>query len=1176
MKRFFYIKLVLVLMLMGSEGRVWAGSYNGTIPNFNFVTTTNGCTATTVNLSAIAINIVSKSQVRVSFNYTLVDTRQYGSGSYDEIFTFGNGPIFASGGCGNNRDTDYTPNLILNSSFGNNTISVTFKATATGQTTGSASRTATLSFQGASSSISLSGISGNSVCRTSNISEYVTGSSYANATVFIDANGSTKEIGKIGITNDFDLSDQLPSFSVNDYFPNLPDNTLVKIRVNVLGVSLDKFVQITSYNPITPNITSKDLSCYGEAITLNSNISNTNVYYNWSGGGVSATSANITVTPNSKTTYSLTVTRGTGSDRVCPVTRFKDIDYFAPFTPTISSLSNDACETDGITLTASPNNIDATYTWTNSNGQTGKNLQVFQANNYTVKVKPNNGCQERESSAIGNNFFFYKRIEGEKIELSKSDGVICANGDNNISLTARATDEGSLSGYLWLGNNGNTQKITVSNAGDYTVIMSRGKCSKQVTQKITKFEFTPSITTPTKSVCDDGTTFEALTSISDAEASQYKFEWTGATGLGDKNKAIITKAGDYQVKITPPYSCPAKTTNTVRYNFDPPFTDVDIRYEGTGIGTKTKPVICGAPEEPSIVLTAFAKDLSDVKYAWNGPNNSSLGATDKITVLDAKDANAREYKLSLTRQSGTCLVTKTISVVGSFTPLINTVTPISGRICNEKGNAVVLTATPNNATDYSYKWFGGTNGTTDLNQTANTLSTKQTGVYSLTMTQLGGNCTPKKAVKTIAVTVDEPILNAKISPDSAVICNPTAGLSLVASADGTDVKYQWTGASSTSPILVVKKQGDYFVTYSRGECVIPNRKITAVESKLIVKLTPESAVSSKPFIICTLGTNSVAFPLQASTNIGGSSLKWYLTGSTDVVDTNKIYNPKKTGDYYAIATNTKFGCTSDPSNKISITVFDNFSVNIDPLNPKELCEGNVQKFTAIASSQNFDYNYVWSINGTAITPSNANFIDAKKEGIYTVAISKDGCKASSVTSKLSTKPSRPIITVLDNAYLESTENTDGATAYQWYYKKANPVSENDTLVGSYSLLKDNTKQIAVRVDEGTYIVKSNRNGCGKRFSNAIFLPKPLAIDILDRNSWNIYPNPATESISIENNSGIPDKAQVDLWSNTGTLISSWTQSGKTSSYNFLNLPSGTYLITINQKEKRLTTKLIKQ
>ncbi|AXE21780.1 hypothetical protein DR864_28310 (plasmid) [Runella rosea] len=344
---------------------------------------------------------------------------------------------------------------------------------------------------------------------------------------------------------------------------------------------------------------------------------------------------------------------------------------------------------------------------------------------------------------------------------------------------------------------------------------------------------------------------------------------------------------------------------------------------------------------------------------------------------------------------------------------------------------------------------------------------------------------------------------------------------------------------------------------------------------------------SNPIIVCN-GANSIPMVLQAVSNLSTAVITWKRdNGDASGTNTGNSYTPTQTGQYYAVA-NFNNICTATSPQRIAIEALSNFAVNITPNNPPALCDDRPIPLTATASDTRYTglYNYEWiqdtrsvktgiganTLNTGKVVEYTGNTLVLGNESNYTVSIVKDGCKATSPVSKLTLKPARSGIIVLDYNTLEATESSDGK--YEWYYKAGNAGSLADS--AGYALEANATGRILLGAKLGTYMVRANRNGCGTKYSFAYAVTIATALNPLLNDEWNVYPNPVSNGITVENKASSTVSATVALWNSSGQQLQSFNLNRPQENYQLGHLPSGVYYLEIKEGSKTITKKIVKQ
>ncbi len=924
-----------------------------------------------------------------------------------------------------------------------------------------------------------------------------------------------------------------------------------------------------------------------DASTLELTAQPAGVNYNWSrdGGGFSGNGQKVTVSQAGK--YIVNLNRGACNRQ--KTIDIRDNNYDKNIAAPPSAFCSDA----PITLRANANDANRfDYVWKKDGMNVGVNSPTHQTNvggTFTVAITAKNtGCGPKNSDAVA--VVASTPISDEAIALPamKERPILCGAPDEpSMVLTAVQTDVS----YNWQGpgvNNATQKTLTVTQAGKYILNMVRGACAKQKEMTVEPNTYDANIATAPAAFCAKS----PITLRANAnDATKYDYAWKRvgmAVGSNTPTLLLTNEVGifKYTVDITSKGTgCKPKTSAEVTINTDRAITGSKIALP---MG-KERAIICGDPEN-AIVLTAVADMPTEgIAYSWQG---LATGMTNTLTAAQAGD-----YKVAFVR--GTCAEEATVKVEsGVFIPKISSTgtiitSPIDIRICNGEFSTVTAaiegTSIQNNNNNFTYKWFGGADGNVEVaNQKDNTLRVSTSGIYRLEMTLTGSGCPKKDAPQKIKIAVDPVFKNVKITPNPAIICNKDTGLEIAALSDSSaGASYQWSGGGrvgSDPSKYIVANAGTYSVNLKRGAC-FAQASVSPREEVLTVTVTPPN--TSNPIIVCS-GANGVPMELKAVSNLSTAIITW-KRDNVDASGTNmgNSYTPTQTGQYYAVA-NFNNICTATSLQKIAIEALSNFAVNITPNNPSPLCDDRPIPLTATASDTRYTglYNYEWMQDTRSVrTGIGANTLSTGKvvnytgntlalgnESSYTVSIAKDGCKATSPVSKLTLKPARSGIIVLDYNTLEATESSDNK--YEWYYKALRAGSLSDS--AGYSLEAGATGRTLLGAKIGSYLVRANRNGCGIKFSFANIVDITTAINPVLADEWRVYPNPTAEAITVENKSGAAVSATVEIWSGTGQRLQSFSQNSSQQSYSLGHLPAGVYYLQLREGAKTITKKIIKQ
>ncbi len=471
--------------------------------------------------------------------------------------------------------------------------------------------------------------------------------------------------------------------------------------------------------------------CPGGSVTLSSSSATS---YLWSTGETTQS-----ITASSAGNYSVMVYSG-NCNAASAITTVTDTVTIP--TPTIAaSGQTNLCPGDSITLSSSPS---ASYVW--STGDTTQSITVSAAGNYSVIVYSGNCSAVSALTTVTDT-----ATAPTPIITTSGTTSLCA-GDSVTLSSSSATS------YLW-STGDTTQSITVSAAGNYSVIIYSGNCSAVsalTTVNDTATAPTPIITAsgPTSFCPGDSVTLSSSTAIS--------YVWS----TGDTTQSItVSASGNYSVIV---YSGNCSAASSVTSVSDTASAPTPII---TAIGQT------GFCLGDSVTLSSS----SATSYLW-----STGDTTQSITVISAGNYSVIIY-------SGNCSAVSALTAVSDSASASTPIITASGSTSICPGSSVILTSSPAN----SYEWSTG--------ETTRSIVATSQGSYWV-KTSNSPNCFAKSAntdvtelvaPATPVITANGPLL---LSPGESVILTSTS-----------EDSYKWSTRETTQSITV-SYQGSYRVT----------------------------------------------------------------------------------------------------------------------------------------------------------------------------------------------------------------------------------------------------------------------------------------------------------------------------------------------------------------------------
>jgi large repetitive protein len=515
---------------------------------------------------------------------------------------------------------------------------------------------------------------------------------------------------------------------------NTPGTYTVTVYDNCNSATASVNVVNATITPATITPNGATTFCQGGSVTLNAGSGYS--AYHWSNGATSQT-INVTQAGN----YYCNVT-----ESGCPAPS-DTIAVTVNSTPTPAITANGPltfCAGDSVKLDAGAGY--SAYNW--SNNATTQTIEANVSGNYSVTVTQN-GCNGASNTVT------VTASSPTPTLTSSGPTTFCAGGADTL-------DAGSgYATYAWT-NQATTQKIVVTQSGQYTCTVTQSGCSgTSNTLTITVgSSLSPVITaSPSFTICTGST------ATLNAGSGYTTYQWS--TNASTQTIQANT-ANTYSVTVTQG-GCSGSASAVLNVGNFPLTVNV----------TPAGPVkVCaGTP----VTLDAGAGYTS---YTWSNQGNTETiqpTATGNYTVTAYQDA---------------CSGTATVNVTFNALPQPHITSPGPLAIC--AGGTVSLDA----GAGYSnYSWNNGDN--TEVSQVSTA------GTYSVVVTDTN-NCVGSDSV-VVAVS----------SPPVPVITGTGGGCStlpLTLSTTGTFNSYLWSNGDTTAT-SVVTASGNYNVTVTLNGCV---------------------------------------------------------------------------------------------------------------------------------------------------------------------------------------------------------------------------------------------------------------------------------------------------------------------------------------------------------------------
>ncbi|MBX2905734.1 MAG: fibronectin type III domain-containing protein [Taibaiella sp.] len=745
--------------------------------------------------------------------------------------------------------------------------------------------------------------------------------------------------------------------------------------------------------------------CNGGTVTLTANPSGGASVYNWSGSNLSSsTLANPTATPTTTTTYSLTVSDGSGFSGCSPSTVYTTQVTVRP-TPSAAPTNNGhVCLGGTVTLAANPANAASVFTWSGPvlSATTAQNPTAVPTttSTYSLVVSDGTGQSGCSPSTV---YTTSVTVNSVPTAAPTNSGPICNGG--TVTLTANGANGAAT--YSWSGpglvaSTGavTTATPTVTSVYSLTVTDGSGKpgCSPATVYTTSVTVNSTPIASPSNNghICVGGTVNLAANPSGGATV----FNWSGpslSSSTVANPTATPTVTSVYSLTVSDGSGLSGCSPSTV-YT-----TSVTVNNAPTASPSNNGYICNGG----TVALTANGANGAST-YAWSG---SSLSATTGSSTT-ATPTSTSVYSLTVTDGSGHsgCSPSTVYTTSVTVNPKPTAAPTNSSPICN--GGTVTLTANPAGGAS-TYAWSGPSlSSSTAANPTATPTVTVS---YSLTVTDGSSQpgCTPS-TVYTTTVSVNP--TPAAAPTNNGYICNGGT-VTLSANPSGGATVFTWSGSSLASttaqnPTATPTSTNVYSLTVSDGTGNSGCSPATIYTTSVTVNSAPTAAPTNTG-IICVGGTVT----LNANPANGANTYTWSGSSLSASTAQNPTATPTVTSVYSLTVSDGsgKPGCSPATVYTTSASVKNAPSVT-SASNNGPACEGATLTLTANSPADVTDYAWTGpvSITGAATASASVPGATTAATGVYTLTINngtESGCtKVYTTSATVNTIPTVASIT----------------------------------------------------------------------------------------------------------------------------------------------------------------------
>ena len=551
---------------------------------------------------------------------------------------------------------------------------------------------------------------------------------------------------------------------------------------------------IASQRPQAVVVQEQITICEGESIELGTEVTGTDIEYQWTGPDGYASSAQLPAAIenadlNNRGVYTLVVSRN-GCESPPDFTTVNVLPK--PATPSISD-NGPLCTGETLSL-VSDNNEAAVYHWIAPDlQQFSTTSNLFEVTDVDESVEgfwrvsvTQFGCDSEPSSST--------KIDVNPVPdaiASAQRTEIC--GGDELRLLGVPNINGAS--YLWRGPQGYSSssanpvisEIADNQGGTYELFITTLEgCTDSAEVDISVLNGV-TIT----AVSNDGTTclngptdIQLVSTVFPADDGTYEYNWTGPLGYSSSDEvALIPNAtaannGNYQLVVINENDCVSNALTTVVDVTDPPSTP-----PAPALSSSTPVPLCA---NERVILEVPAYGGNSVTYNWSTPNGDVVTEVPSLTFNNAAIGESGVYAVFVNVDGCTSKTS------GNFVMEINEVPQIevngNGPVCSGAEIRLEATLLPN----ATYEWLGPSDFTSSR---ANPLigmadSSRHTGTYTVAATLDGCISEAGEIEVRVLPTPPPPIVD-----NSSPICISTPGEILVLSVDSSgafpDAFYSW-------------------------------------------------------------------------------------------------------------------------------------------------------------------------------------------------------------------------------------------------------------------------------------------------------------------------------------------------------------------------------------------------
>ncbi len=912
-------------------------------------------------------------------------------------------------------------------------------------------------------------------------------------------------------------SPNLNGLSGGDYYVQVTDANACD--------TLSDTVTVDEPPELTTSISGSDVTCFGEcdgevSVVINGGVTPYQIdWYHAPADTLIGDQDNTTADSLCAGDYYGIVTDANGCDDTTSLQNIAEPPQLTATTSKTDVTCFSACDgTASVTINGgtTPYSVD----WMDASsgnpiGQTGTNANNLCPGDYYPTITDNNGCTLNADTVT--------IAQPNDLTVSLDLTHVSCGGMSDGSITANPGGGTSPYSYQWFDSGGNPlgtgQTESGLDPGDYYVEVTDDNNCTETSNTVTITE--PAVLTVDRDTvnasCGGDCDGMAIAEVSGG-TTPYNYIWIRSSGdtLSQSTDTASSLCADtYAITVIDDNGCqqgPDSIEVSEPPVLDPSLATTGVSCNGNCDGTASLSVNGGTP---------------GYNYNWYGAGSGTsvsnlCGGVDSVTITDSKACDST--------------IVYTIDEPNTLTLSVNPTDPSCSGQCDGSATTNVSGGT----TPYSYQWYDG-GGNPIANDTNATVNGYCDGNYSVEVVDSSG-CSNSQSFTLNAPTVVNLTVDSAHESSCGGICDGEAFIT--ATGGTTPYSYQWYDATNGNPISFTMEDpdslcsGDYYaeVTDDNG-C---NAFTDTVSVANTVTVTP---YVSKSDISCNGACDGMALTDSVKGGDGPYEYYWINSATGDTVASIPDVGGLCPGTYAMRVRDTNL-CSSLPE---YVTISAPAELTLGTDSTALTCfNDNSGEATVTPTGGTPPYSYQWDGATGNQTDSTATGLSA---GTYDVTVTDaNGCsKDTSVTvtqptELTATKGSINIACYGDSsgvAWVDASGGSvSGSYTYQWYDGGGNPIAgeTSDSLIG----FPNGSYSVQIQDDSACTIVR-NFN-----------LSEPSQMNASISNSQDVLCN-----------GEVNGSATVSVNGGTPAYSYSWNDPSSQDSSTALNLPPGTWTVTVN-------------